>query len=69
MAAQSRYFILLKDDATPEDLEKVEAHIINTGGKIVHRYTEVLKGFAISMPEDVVMTMITSVDSTELDQP
>ncbi|CAG8610289.1 2597_t:CDS:1 [Paraglomus occultum] len=71
MAAQNRYIIVLKDDATPEDLEKFEAHIINSGGKIVHRYTEVLKGFAVSMPEDVVMTMKDdpSVDSIELDQP
>ncbi|CAG8624336.1 5892_t:CDS:2 [Paraglomus brasilianum] len=69
--SQNKYIIVLKNDATPEDLEKFEANIISSGGKIIHRYTEVLKGFAVTMPEDVVMTMKDdpSVDSVELDQP
>jgi len=56
---------------TPEDLEKFEAHIISSGGKIIHRYTTAFKGFAVSMPEDLVMTMKDdpSVDFVELDQP
>jgi hypothetical protein len=50
----SNYIVVFKDSATTDEIEKQIEMINNTGGKILVRYSTILKGFTATLtPESL----------------
>ncbi|MBW0519963.1 hypothetical protein O181_059678 [Austropuccinia psidii MF-1] len=43
------YIITFKEDTTQQQLDDYEHQLVSQGGHITHRYTSVLKGFAVKI--------------------
>ncbi|KAF9895645.1 hypothetical protein BX616_009165, partial [Lobosporangium transversale] len=54
------YIVVFKSTVAAQSIEKIEREVSFLGGRIVHRYNTVLKGFSAYIPGSVVSALKTN---------
>ncbi|KAG0376851.1 hypothetical protein BGX24_007131 [Mortierella sp. AD032] len=54
----NKVIVVFKEGTKQEEITKAENDVIAKGGEITQRYTSALLGFAASLPDDSVQTLI-----------
>ncbi|KAI9747363.1 MAG: hypothetical protein M1815_004289 [Lichina confinis] len=53
------FLVTLKENASPEELEKAKNHATEQGGKITHE-SAIVKSFHVEFPEDAVHSLASN---------
>lgn len=63
--------MVFKETTAAHIIEKAEKDVLGLGGKIVQRYTEVMKGFSALIPDHIMQALSTNpdIDYIEEDSP
>ncbi|KIM78928.1 hypothetical protein PILCRDRAFT_824052 [Piloderma croceum F 1598] len=68
MSGDKKYIVIFKDSATKDDIERYADGVQQDGGgKVVHRYDTILKGFAATMSESHLSALQSNLQSSPID--
>jgi len=53
-SSSTKYIVVFKPHATPQQIEQYAAQVVAAGGQVGHRYDSIIKGFSANIPDNVV---------------